>query len=100
VNGPYNNTINYTTTLNATASFTFQGPGSFTFYYTKGNRGTFEIWVDGAWVITINPYSTTKTWQNVYNSSYYSGTGTHTVVIKNVNTGGLQVDIDAIKINP
>ncbi|HSA99929.1 MAG TPA: carbohydrate-binding protein, partial [Anaerolineales bacterium] len=99
--GPYNNTFHYTETTNATASFTFQAPATFTFYYAKySQRGKFEIWVDGGLLVTIDPYATTKTWQNTYISPAYTDTGTHTIEIKNISTGGLQVDVDAIQISP
>jgi len=99
VSGPYNDSIHYTITTGAAASFTFQAPAVFTFYYAKASsRGAFEIWVDGNWLTTIDPYASTKTWQNKYISPAYTDTGTHTVTIKNVSTGGKQVDIDAIRI--
>jgi len=97
--GPYNGTIYYTTTPNATATFTFQSPAMFSFYYAKASsRGTFQILVDGVVLETIDAYASTKTWQNTYTSPVYSGTATHMVTIKNVSTGAQQVDVDAIKI--
>jgi hypothetical protein len=99
--GPYNDTIHYTTTTDATASLTFQAPATFTFYYAKApSRGTFEIWVDGSLLTTIDPYATTKTWQNTYTSPAYTDNLPHTIKIKNISTGGKQVDIDAITILP
>jgi hypothetical protein len=97
--GPYNGTIYYTTTPNSTASFTFQAPARFTFYYAMASsRGTFEVKVDGVVVTTINAYAATKTWQNTYTSPDYTDTGTHTVTIKNISSGSQQVDVDAITI--
>src|SRR5512139_1701611 len=98
MSGPYDGSIHYTTTNNATASFTFQAPAVFTFYYAKASsRGSFEIWVDGAKLTTINAYAVTKTWQNTYTSSAYTDTETHTVEIRNISAGK-QADIDAIEI--
>jgi hypothetical protein len=54
--------------------------------------------VDGNLVTTIDPYAATKTWQNTYTSLSYTDTNVHTIVIKNISTGGKQVDIDAIWI--
>jgi hypothetical protein len=97
--GPYDGTIHYTTTTNATASFVFQAPAVFTFYYAKyTNRGAFEIWVDGELLTTIDPYATARTWQNTYTSPIYTDDQPHTVLVKNISTGGKEVDIDAIQI--
>jgi hypothetical protein len=97
--GPYDGTIHYTLTPNTTASLTFQAPATFVFYYAKASsRGSFEIWVDGVKLTTINAYASTKTWQNTYVSPLYDDGLSHTVTIKNVSTGAQQVDIDAIQI--
>src|SRR5512139_3782696 len=96
--GPYDGSIYYTTTPNATASFMFQAPAVFTFYYAKASsRGTFEIWVDGAKLTTINAYAATKTWQNTYTSTLYDDVQTHTLTIRNISTRK-QADVDVILI--
>jgi glucosylceramidase len=97
--GPSGGNIYYTVTTGASASFTFQAPARFIFYYAQHtNRGPFEIWVDGSLLTTIDPYATTRTWQNTYTSPVYTDTATHTVEIKNISPNGMQVDIDAILI--
>jgi hypothetical protein len=99
MSGPHDSTIHYTTTTGATASFTFQAPAAFTFYYAKNyNRGAFEIRVDGELLTTIDPYAPTRSWQNTYTSPAYSDDQPHTVEIRNISTGGKEVDIDMIRI--
>jgi len=95
--GPYLNTRYYTTTLNATATFSFAGPAKFILTYSKmATSGKFQIYVDGAYVTTISAYNATTLWKQTYTSSIYLS-GTHTVVIKNI-VSGKSIDVDAIQI--
>jgi hypothetical protein len=64
--GPYNNTNHYTKTAGDTASFAFSGSQFVLSYVAYTNRGSFEVWVDGTLVTTVNAYSPTLVWQKTY----------------------------------
>jgi hypothetical protein len=97
--GAYGGTLHSTSTNGASATFVFQAPAQFDFYYRTGpNRGSFQVWVDGVRVITINAFSNTTTWQKIYTSPAYNDNKSHTVVIKNISPNGTVIDVDAIKI--
>ncbi len=96
--GPYSNSLHYTATNGSTANFQFSGVGFILTFTKNSNRGTFEVWLDDVTLVTtINAYSATLLWQQTYTSPTYTN-GTHKVTIKNVNTGGQVVDVDAIQI--
>jgi hypothetical protein len=96
--GPYADTLHYTDTANSTATFVFQGPARFVLYYSKmSNRGSFEVWVDGTLLTTIDAYSSSALWQQTYTSPMYSDGDSHIVVIKKVGSG--RGDVDAIQIS-
>jgi hypothetical protein len=96
--GPYNNTLHYTDTANTSATFLFQGPARFILYYSKmSNRGSFEVWVDGVLLTTIDAYSPGKVWQQTYTSPMYSDGDIHIITIKKVGSG--RIDVDAIRID-
>jgi hypothetical protein len=99
VTGPVDGTFHYTATKGKTASFIFQAPAHFVFYYRRGsNRGTFTILVDGVAVAKLNAYNTTTVWQKKYTSPLYTDTKYHTVVIKNTSPTGKYIDVDAVQI--
>jgi hypothetical protein len=96
--GPYSNTMHYTNSVGASATFMFNGTQFVLTYTAHPNRGSFEVWVDGALVTTVNAYSASLTWQRTYTSPVFS-LGVHTVEIKNTNTPvGSYIDVDAIQI--
>jgi glutamyl endopeptidase len=96
--GPYSNTMHYTNSVGASATFMFNGTQFVLTYTAHPNRGSFEVWVDGALVTTVNAYSASLTWQRTYTSPVFS-LGVHTVEIKNTNTpAGSYIDVDAIQI--
>ena len=94
--GPYNSSLRYTSTVGATASFTFSGT-QFIFSYTQNPyRGSFEVFVDGNKLSTINANGALQ-WQKTFTSPLLSA-GTHTVQIRHAG-GGTHIDVDAITIN-
>jgi V8-like Glu-specific endopeptidase len=96
--GPYGGAFHYTDAIGATASFAFNGIRFFLVYTGNTNRGSFEVWVDGVFVETLNEYNSGGlAWQRKYASPTYTF-GVHTVVFKNVGPAGTYVDIDAIQI--
>jgi hypothetical protein len=95
--GPYDSTLHYTDTANTTATFVFQAPARFVLYYSKmSNRGSFEIWVDGTLLTTIDAYSSSTVWQETYTSPMYSDSDSHIVMIKKIGSG--RIDVDAIRV--
>jgi hypothetical protein len=48
----------------------------------------------------LNANSAGLIWQKTYTSSNYADSLSHTVVLKNTNTGGQVIDVDAIQIVP
>ena len=95
--GPYERTLHYTDGANNAAYFVFTGTQFVLSYTGATNRGSFEVWVDGSLVTTVNAYSSIISWQRTYVSPIYTS-GVHTVVFKNAGTG--RTDIDAIQILP
>jgi hypothetical protein len=96
--GPYNNTLHYSSAVGSTASFAFNGTQFVLSYAVYSNRGSFEVWVDGVYVTTVNAYNASLLWQKAYISPVYSA-GNHTVLLKNVGPSGV-TDVDAIRILP
>ena len=95
--GPYNNTDHYTSTVGATASFTFSGT-SFTFtYLTASNRGNIAVSVDGSPLTTLNANSASMVWQKTYTSPTLAS-GSHTVVFTHAGPASTYIDVDAIQI--
>ncbi|HEX2993308.1 MAG TPA: hypothetical protein VHP14_00700, partial [Anaerolineales bacterium] len=97
--GPYNDTLHYTSTNGAAASFTFTGATFKLIYTMDPDRGSFEIWLDNTTLLTtINASSPTLQWQQSYTSALLTN-GTHTVTVKNTSTSSdKKIDVDAIQI--
>lgn len=96
--GPYANTMHYTNTNGASASFTFQAPAKFILTYSaNSNRGDILVAVDSGAPVAINSYSAVVKWQETYTSAIYSDSGSHTVTIFTPGNSKY-VDIDAIRI--
>ena len=93
--GPYNDTLHFSTTINDSASLSFQG-NQFKLTYTGYfNRGNLDVYVDNLKVGTINQYRPTLTWQLTWISPIFTD-GTHT--LKFVHASGPYAGIDAIQI--
>ena len=72
---------------------------SLSFITTKGpNRGTAEIWIDGALAATVELTAETHTYQFVAFAKTWSSVGTHTVRIVSVGSPVPRVDIDAFGV--
>jgi glutamyl endopeptidase len=95
--GPYLNTMHYTNSVGAAATFVFNGVQFVLTYATYSNRGSFEVWVDGSLVTTVNAYSALVAWQQTYTSPVFA-LGVHRVEFKNVGPAGTYTDVDAIRI--
>ncbi|MEZ0396862.1 MAG: hypothetical protein ABWK53_10605, partial [Anaerolineales bacterium] len=94
--GPTNNTLYYSTVTGGEATFQINS-NRFTLTYTGfTNRGTAEIYVDGALYTTLNQYSATLIWQKTWTSGDL-GPGPHTIRI--VHKTGTYIDIDAITVH-
>ena len=93
--GPYANTFTYSGTVGNSASFSFTGTQFILKYLQYTNRGSIAIYVDNAYVTTVNQNGALE-WQKTYTSPVYSS-GPHTVRIEHAAGGtGPYVDIDAI----
>src|SRR5258708_3403398 len=95
--GPYAGGEHYSSTLNSTASFTFSGTGFSLYYSGDINRSNVQVWVDGNLLGTLNEYSGSLSYQQIYIGPVLSS-GTHTVQFKNVGGSGAYMTIDAINI--
>jgi len=97
--GPYNNTLHYSATIDDYAMLAFEGP-QFILTYTKYlNRGNLDIFVDGAYVDTLDEFSSFMIWQNTWTSPTFSN-GVHNLKLVHApgGAGGTLADIDAIQI--
>ncbi len=92
-----NNAARYAATANYYAQFTFSGT-YVTWVSTKGpNRGSAQVWIDGAFVKTVNlnaPGVTYYYQQEVFSKTFTTG-GSHTLKIVVVSG---QVDVDALDL--
>ena len=96
--GPYLNTLHYTNTIGASATFTFDG-NKFTLITTSAsNRGQMDIYVDDVKITTLNLYGAATIWQKTWTSPAFTN-GIHTVRFVNVSTSAAYyVDVDGITI--
>ena len=94
--GPYASTLNYSSSIGDTASFTFNGSGIVLYYTQYTNRGNIDVYVDDVLVTTINANGA-LVWQKTW-SSPSLGAGVHTA--KFVHVAGSVTEIDAITILP
>ncbi|MBN2385664.1 MAG: trypsin-like serine protease [Anaerolineales bacterium] len=92
--GPYSNTMHFSTTVGEEAIFSINGNRFALTYTASSNRGTAEIYVDGALYHTLNQYSATTLWQQAWYSRILPGPAPHTVRI--VHTAGSVIDVDAV----
>ncbi len=90
--GPFGGSEHYINTLNATASFNFNG-SSFIYYYSSDfNRSSsVQISVDGVALTTISENGA-HLYQQSYTSPILATTGAHTLQIKNTGSGYFTVD--------
>ncbi len=96
--GPTNNVLHYSTVVGSEASFQING-NRFTLTYTGfTNRGTAEIYVDGALYATLNQYNSSLAWQRTWTSGILPGATPHTIRI--VHKTGAVVDLDGITVQP
>lgn len=86
-------------TAGATASFTFTGTGVAWVAPMASNRGQAYVYVDGAYVMTVDLSSATVKAHIAAFSRTYSASGTHTVTIKVVGTSGRPtITVDAFAL--
>ncbi len=94
--GPFGGSEHYSNTLNATASFTFNGSGFHLLYSSDSNRANVQVSVDGS-VVTTFSQNGSHLYQQSYTSPVFP-TGSHTVQFKNVGGSGAYMTIDALKV--
>ncbi len=97
LNGPYDDTLHYSSLEGASAQIVFEGSQITLTYSEYSNRGNLEVYVDDVLVGTLNQYNVTKVWLAEWTSGYL-GEGAHTVKFVHAGPSGTVVDIDAIDI--
>jgi subtilisin family serine protease len=89
----------YATRSTASATFRFTGRSVGLVMPKSRSRGSFRVYVDGAYVKTISLYSSTTKARQVVFSRSWAANGTHSVKLVPVGTAGHpRVDIDAFLI--
>jgi hypothetical protein len=94
--GPYNNTLNYSSTVGNEATFVMTGSQFVLTYNQYTNRGVVDIYVDGVLIHSLNENGALQ-WQKTWTSNDL-GAGTHT--LRFVHASGTMVDLDAVEILP
>jgi hypothetical protein len=102
--GATNGTVKYARAAGATARYTFTG-NSVAWMSTLGaDRGLAEIWLDGENAGVVDLYSAqTRASALVFSRSGLASNGTHTLVVKVLNTknkasSGTRVDVDGFAV--
>jgi hypothetical protein len=99
VSGATGSYTKYASRSTASASFRFTGRSIGLVMPKSRSRGSFRVYVDGAYVKTISLYSTTTKARQVVFSRTWAANGTHTVKVVPVGTAGHpRVDLDAFVI--
>jgi subtilisin family serine protease len=97
VSGASGSYTKYASRSTASATFRFTGRSIGLVMPKSRSRGSFRVYVDGAYVKTISLYSTTTKARQVVFSRTWAANGTHTVKMVPVGTAGHpRVDIDAL----
>jgi Fibronectin type III domain/WD40-like Beta Propeller Repeat len=87
------------TTLNSTASLTFEATQVSLIFAKAPGRGSMEIRIDGNLVTTLAMSNTTEQWQQRWDSPIQADEGPHTILLTHTVTG--EVVIDAFEVtNP
>lgn len=80
--------VTYTTSARSLSFVTTRGPG----------RGSARIYIDGAYVTTVDLYAPTATYRYVAFARTWTSLGTHTIKVVSVGTPYPRVDIDAFGV--
>lgn len=96
--------IHYTNETGATAQLVFTGGNAVRIGYTKDKAlGSFDIYLDGQFQITIDCYKPTSQWQTYYQIAPIASDQTHVIEIrhngqKNPNATGTWIFLDWIEV--
>lgn len=90
--GPYNDTLHQSITPGNYAELTFTGVQVELTYLKAYGRGSFNIYLDGNLVDTLNGVNSAVVWQPTWISPVLSS-GTHTIRIQVVSGGWVDVDV-------
>jgi hypothetical protein len=96
--GDYDNDVHYTATNGDSFSYTFTGTGIDVISEKYSDEGTFDVYIDGNFILTVNASATTRQVQQVLYSARHLTPGSHT--IKCVKTGGTYMILDALRVVP
>src|SRR5258708_2289111 len=93
--GPSGGSEHYSNTLNASASFTFNGSGFHLLYSSDSNRANVQVSVDGS-VVTTFSQNGSHLYQQNYTSPVFP-TVSHPVQLKNFRGSGAYMPSDVLK---
>ncbi|OWZ30399.1 hypothetical protein C361_02020 [Cryptococcus neoformans Tu259-1] len=86
----YQDTVSYTSSADASASFTFQGSAIYIFGMTGPEFGCFSISIDSTTIGTYNASTTIETYNTLlFFTTYLNASNEHTIKITNENDGML-----------
>jgi spore germination protein YaaH len=91
--------VRFAAAAGASASYTFTGRAIGFVTTTGPTRGAVKLYVDGAYVTTLNLYAATWTTRAIAYSKRWSASATHTLKLVVVGTVGRpRVDLDALAV--
>ena len=93
--GPYNNTLHQANNAGSYADLAFNGTQIKLTYLKASGRGSFDVYIDGGKVATINENNANTVWQATWTSSILTSR-VHTLRIQSLGNGW--IDLDAIQV--
>ena len=92
-------TAHYATAAGATVRYTFTGRSIAVVSTLAATRGAVKVYLDGAYVTTIDTYAATTAFRRIIWSRTFGASGTHTIRLVVVGTAGRpRVDLDAFLV--
>jgi hypothetical protein len=86
----------YTSVAGRYVSYTFTGRSIAVIGAMGTAYGSFRVYVDGSYVATVSEYATSTRWRRILYAKMWSSSGTHTIRLVCVGTGGHpRIGIDA-----
>ena len=93
--GPYNNTLHQTTTAGSYGEVSFTGTQVKLTYLKAPGRGSFDVYIDGIKVVTLNENSASVVRQASW-TSWMLTYGVHAIRIQSLGNGW--IDLDALEV--
>lgn len=92
----YLKTLRYSAVIGNSVVFMFQGTDIELSYLASSQQGVMNVYLDGAFVDSINQYSPLNRWQRKWNSPVLPY-GLHSVQL--IHASGKRVNLDAVQVN-